>query len=158
MTTEQKAFQDQTNDNHCYGCGKNNEKGLRIKSYWDGEESICAWTPQSHHTAGPPHVVNGGTIATIIDCHGIWTATAAAYKHEGREIGTGDSIWYATGSLHVNFLKPTPMGAEITLRANITEMTDRKTVMSCSLTANGEECANGEILVVRVPAEWQYPQ
>ena len=50
------------------------------------------------------------------------------------------------------------MGAEITLRANITEMTDRKTVMSCSLTANGEECANGEVLVVRVPAEWQNPQ
>lgn len=158
MTTEQKAFQDLANDNNCYGCGKNNEKGLRIKSHWDGDETICTFTPQSHHMAGPTHVVNGGTIATIIDCHGIWTATAAAYKREGRDIGAGEPIWYATGSLHINYLKPTPMGADVMLRANITEMTDRKTVMSCSLTANGVECANGEIIAVRVPSGWQNPQ
>ena len=158
MTTEELAFQDQIQGNHCYGCGRHNDKGLRIKSYWDGDEAVCTWTPESHHMSGPQHVLNGGMIATIIDCHGICMAIAAAYKREGREIGTGEKIWYVTGSLYINYRKPTPIDAVVTLRANIIEMTERKTVVSCSLIANGEECANGEVVTVRVPLEWMEPQ
>ncbi len=32
-----KAIQDQLEHNHCYGCGADNEKGYRIKSYYDSE-------------------------------------------------------------------------------------------------------------------------
>lgn len=49
----QKAFQDYYPDDlsHCYGCGSLNEKGLQIKSFWDGEESVCTYTPE---TTTPP--------------------------------------------------------------------------------------------------------
>ena len=49
----EKAFQDHYADAHsvCYGCGRLNEKGLQIKSYWDGDESVCSFTPRPEHTA-----------------------------------------------------------------------------------------------------------
>ncbi len=49
----EKAFQDQYKDEYsvCYGCGRLNPHGHRIKSYWDGEESVCRFTPQPYHTA-----------------------------------------------------------------------------------------------------------
>jgi len=39
----QEAFQDKWPDevSYCFGCGRNNEKGFQIKSYWDGDEAVC---------------------------------------------------------------------------------------------------------------------
>ena len=70
----QKAFQDYYPDDlsHCYGCGSLNEKGLQIKSFWDGEESVCTYTPRDYHTAIPGFVY-GGLIASLIDCHSTGT-------------------------------------------------------------------------------------
>ena len=158
MGKEQKAFQELIQGNHCWGCGNLNSHGLQIKSYWSGEESVCSWRPQEYHMAGPAHVLNGGIIATLIDCHCICTAIAAAYRAEGREIGTGERIWYATGSLNVSYKRPTPIGEEVTLRAQIKDVIDRKTVLTCSLYAKGEERARGELLAIRVPLEWMEPQ
>ena len=56
-----------------------NEKGLQIKSYWDGDETVCTFTPRSYHTAVPGYVY-GGLIASLIDCHITGTAAAAAYR------------------------------------------------------------------------------
>ena len=89
-------FQDKLYGNNCYGCGAWNEKGLQIKSFWDKEISICIFQPEQHHAAMPIDVMNGGTIATVIDCHGVCSSIADAYKQENREIGEGEKIWYAT--------------------------------------------------------------
>ena len=151
-----RAFQDGIGGNHCWGCGAN-EHGLQIKSYWSGDEAICTWQPQAYHVAGPLHILNGGIIATIIDCHSVCTAIAAAYRAEGREIGTEPSIWYATASLQVTYLCPTPVKEPIVLRARIKEMKERKTTLTCSLFAKGEECARGELVAVRVPPAWREP-
>ena len=151
------AFQDQIPGNYCWGCGSLNERGLQIKSYWSGDESVCTWRPGNQHMAGPQHIVNGGIITSLIDCHCVCTAIAAAYREEGRLIGTEPLIWYATGSIQVTFRKPTPIEELLTLRARITETTERKTILSCSLSAKGEECAIGEVVAVRVPLEWLSP-
>ena len=37
------AFQDQGAVHHCHGCGADNESGLRIKSFWDGDEAVATW-------------------------------------------------------------------------------------------------------------------
>jgi hypothetical protein len=52
----------------CYCCGRNNPYGLQIKTYWNGEERICYFKPKSYHTAFPG-IVNGGLIASLIDCY-----------------------------------------------------------------------------------------
>jgi len=56
-----KAFQDYYSEDlsYCYGCGSLNEKGLQIKSYWDGDESVCIYTPRDYHIAIPGFVTAG---------------------------------------------------------------------------------------------------
>jgi len=80
----EKAFQDYYPDDvsHCFGCGKLNEKGHQIKSYWDGDETVAVFEPEPYHTAIPGYVY-GGLIASLIDCHGTGTAAAAAYREGG---------------------------------------------------------------------------
>lgn len=151
------AFQDEIPQNDCWGCGATNEQGLKIKSHWEGDEAVCTWRPRDWQMAGPRHILNGGIIATLIDCHSICTAVAAAYRAEGRAIPTEPSIWYATASLQVSYLRPTSIAEPVTLRARIKEMKERKTIVSCSLFSSGEECARGEVVAVRVPPSWREP-
>ncbi|GAB4344124.1 MAG: PaaI family thioesterase [Candidatus Abyssubacteria bacterium] len=151
---EQKAFQDlvplDSPRRYCYGCGADNTHGLKIKSYWTGEEGICRWTPKPYHSSGPPDSLNGGIIATLIDCHSCYTAIAAAYKLEGREVGEGEPVDYATAKLTVTYLKKTPVDTELELRSRVVKKGNRSMVVQTILTANGETCAEGEIVAVRV--------
>ena len=67
---DKPAFQDYYPEDLsvCYGCGRLNKHGLKIKSYWDGEESVCRFQPKPYHTAVTGYVY-GGLIASLIDCH-----------------------------------------------------------------------------------------
>ncbi|GIV95407.1 MAG: thioesterase [Herpetosiphonaceae bacterium] len=152
----ERALQDQLGDLWavCFGCGPQNEHGLRIKSYWSGDESVCAWQPADYHAA-TPGILNGGIIASIIDCHCVWTAIAYAYQCEGREVGSEPPILYVTSSLHVDYLKPTPMNGPVTLRARIKEVQGKKTTVTCSLFAGDVETVRGEVVAARVSVEWQ---
>lgn len=151
----QRPIQDQfRKNNYCWGCGRLNNHGLQLKSYWAGDEAVATWQPRSYHAAGPPDVLNGGIIATIIDCHSACTAMAAAYQAEGREIGTEPHIWCATASLQVTYLRPIPVHEPLTLRAHVKEMGKRKITVTCSVSANGRECAQGEVVAVRVTPDW----
>jgi acyl-coenzyme A thioesterase PaaI-like protein len=151
---DNRAFQDLMKGHHCFGCGTLNEKGLRIKSYWSRRESICTWQPASHHMAGPKQVLNGGIIATIIDCHCVCTAIAAAYQTVGREIGSEPSIMYVTGSLNVKYLRPTSIKEDVVLRARVQKMQEKRTTLTCSLYSNQKESVQAEVVAVRVPSTW----
>ncbi len=147
-----KAFQDYYPDDvsHCFGCGKLNEKGHHIKSYWDGDESVAVFTPEPYHTAIPGYVY-GGLIASLIDCHGTGTAAAAGYREEGREMSSEPPLRYVTASLHVDYLRPTPMGVPLELRGTVEEIKGKKVVVSETLSANGKICAKGRVVAVRMP-------
>jgi acyl-coenzyme A thioesterase PaaI-like protein len=137
----------------CWGCGPANHQGLQIRSHWQGEESVCRFTPLPAHAAGPVHVVNGGILATLLDCHSVSTAVAATYRREGREIGSSPRIWCVTGTLAIRYLKPTPIDAPIELRARVEETGRRATTVRCSVISRGVECARGEVIAVQVPFE-----
>jgi acyl-coenzyme A thioesterase PaaI-like protein len=149
---EQKAFQDYYPDelSYCYGCGRLNQHGLQIKSYWDGEESRAVYQPLEHHTAIPGYVY-GGLIASLIDCHSTGTAAAAAYRHEGRGMDTQPPFRFVTASLHVDYLRPTPLGVPLEVRGRVEEIKDRKVVVSSSVIAEGEICAKGKVVAVKMP-------
>jgi acyl-coenzyme A thioesterase PaaI-like protein len=148
----QQAFQDYYPDDysHCYGCGRLNEHGLHIKSYWDGEESVCTFTPRPYHIALPGYVY-GGLIASLIDCHCTGTASAAAYRAAGREMGTEPPLRFVTGSLHVDYVRPTPLGVPLEVRARVKEVKGRKVVMTATLSAQGQVCARGEVIAIQMP-------
>lgn len=133
----------------CYGCGRLNEHGLHVQTYWNGEEGLARFTPKPYHAAFPGFVY-GGLIASLIDCHSMGTAIAATYQMEGRAPGSEPDITYVTGNLNVSYLKPTPINAELVLRARVTEITPKKALVSVSLFANDQECARGEVVAVRV--------
>ncbi len=148
----QKGFQDYYPDDlsHCYGCGRLNEQGHKIKSFWKGEESVAVFTPPPYYTSIPGYVY-GGLIASLIDCHGTGTASAAAYRAEGREMGTEPVLRYVTASLHVSFLRPTPAGMPLEVRGRVKEIKGRKVVVSATLSAGGQVCATGEVVAVQMP-------
>jgi acyl-coenzyme A thioesterase PaaI-like protein len=150
---QEAAFQDQGSVSHCHGCGADNEHGLRIKSCWDGDEAVCTWRAEPHHCGGSKEIVNGGIIATLIDCHSLNLAIAEAYKREGRPIGSESKIHYVTASLAVQYLRPAPIDQPLELRAKIGKVEGRKTWLSCTLSAAGRICATGEVLGVRVERE-----
>jgi len=155
MTPKEKSFQDYYPEHlaHCYGCGRLNEHGHQIKSYWEGEETVCRFTPEPFHIAIPGYVY-GGLIASLIDCHGTGTAAAAAYRAENREMDTDPPRRFLTASLKVDYLKPTPLGVELEIRGQVKEVKGRKVTVTAQLSANGVVCATGEIICVQVPEEW----
>jgi len=147
-----KAFQDYYPDDlsHCYGCGRLNEQGLQIKSYWDGEESICIYTPMPYHTAIPGYVY-GGLIASLINCHSTGTAAAAKYRAQNREMDTQPVLRFATASLRVDYLMPTPLGVPLEVRGRVKFIKGRKVVVESQLIAGGKVCAEGEVVAVQMP-------
>lgn len=149
------AIQDYMADSYCFGCGPGNPNGLQIKSYWDGEKATCTFAPSEHHSAGPPHVLNGGIIATVIDCHAVCTACAHAYHAEGRAPDSDPPIWCVTGSLHVDYLRPTPIEGPVELVAKVIDDDGKKMTVECELRAHGKPCANAKVVAVRVPPEWK---
>jgi acyl-coenzyme A thioesterase PaaI-like protein len=154
---DQPAFQDDLaaiGFEHCWGCGAANPHGLHIKSYWSpdaADEAICVWQPQPYHIAAPG-IVSGGIIATLIDCHSAATACAGAYRAENRRITSEPLLPYLTAALQVSYLRPTPTDGPVNLRARVSQTSGRKTTVTCSLySADGVECARGEVIAVRVP-------
>ncbi len=149
---ETKPIQDYYPDqlSYCYGCGRLNEQGHQIKSYWDGEETIAHFTPKSYHMAIPGYVY-GGLIASLIDCHGTGSAALASYRNDGREPGTEPPFRFVTASLQVDYLAPTPLGPELELRGNIVELKGKKVVTEITLSANGKITARGKVIAVQMP-------
>ena len=153
---EQKAFQDFYPDqlSYCYGCGRLNEHGLQIKSYWEGDETICVFEPKSYHTAIPGYVY-GGLIASLIDCHSTGTAAAAMYRHHRRAMDSEPAMRFLTAALHVDYLRPTPLGTPLEIRSTIKEIKGRKVIVTSTLSAQGEICARGEVIAVQMPNKMQ---
>lgn len=137
---------------HCYGCGRLNASGLHVRSRWEGDETVARLTPRAEHTAIPGFVY-GGLVASLIDCHGTGTAALAAWRASGDE--TGSPPRHVTAALQVDFLRPTPMGIELEARGRIVEVGARKVVVEVTVLANGEACARGRVVAVRMPASMQ---
>ena len=142
---------------HCYGCGQLNPKGYHIQSFWDGDKAVCRFQPESFYTAIPGYVY-GGLIASLIDCHSTGSAAAYAYRDAGREMGSDPPLRFVTGSLHVDYLKPTPLGPELSIEATASEIKERKVTIDSTLFALEQEgpiaCARGKVIAVRMPDSW----
>jgi len=152
VNNEYKPIQDYYPDelSYCYGCGRLNEHGHQLKSFWDGDETIARFTPKPYHIAIPNYVY-GGLIASLIDCHGTGTAALASYRAEEREPDSLPPFRFVTASLQVDFLKPIPLGSELELRGTVLERKGRKVVSEISVSANKVICARGRVVAVQMP-------
>ncbi len=148
------AFQDRYPERyaHCYGCGRLHEQGWQVKSHWLDDEpgvAICHFTPDDKYTGGWPHVMYGGVIASLIDCHSGGTASAA----KAIELGLDDDAEiprFVTASITVDFKAPTPAGAPLTIKARIDSLDGRKAWVDTEVIADGVVTVTGRALMIMV--------
>jgi acyl-CoA thioesterase FadM len=67
---------------------------------------------------------------------------------------TEPPLRFLTASLHVDYIKPTPIDQPLELRARVKEIKGRKATISVELFGHGEVCARGEVVTVQVPDEF----
>jgi acyl-coenzyme A thioesterase PaaI-like protein len=146
------AFQDHYPESvsHCFGCGRLNGHGHQIKTHWEGDESVTHFTPEPFHTAVPGFAY-GGLIASLIDCHSTGTAAAAMYRAEGRDMDSLPAFRFVTGSLHVDYLKPTPIEGPLEIRGRVKEIKGRKVIVESTVSAAGVTTARGEVVAIQMP-------
>jgi acyl-coenzyme A thioesterase PaaI-like protein len=132
-----QALQDRYGPNTtCFGCGPKNEKGLRIKSFVQGDEVVATWTPQEHHQAYPG-MLNGGICGALLDCHSNWTAA----WHLMNKRGESSPPCTVTADFHVKLKRPTPVDGPLTLKARVVESTDDRAVVEAELWGGGKVTA-----------------
>lgn len=149
MSGSETAIQDRW-PGHCFGCGRDNKHGLQIKSFVRGDRVVCDWTPQPYHCAGET-ILYGGIIASLIDCHSASAALCAGLREQGHELNGEPPFFYLTKNLNVTYLKPTPLPAPVHLEAWVEKLQGRGAQVICELSCEGEVCARGDSLFVRVP-------
>jgi acyl-coenzyme A thioesterase PaaI-like protein len=120
-------------NNICFGCGAANDKGLRIKSYVDGDELVATFHPEPHHQAFEG-VLNGGIIGALLDCHSNWTAAYHLMKARGED----KPPCTVTADFHVKLKRPTPALGPVHLRAKLVELEGDRAIVEAELSAGGK--------------------
>jgi uncharacterized protein (TIGR00369 family) len=88
--------------NYCFGCGKDNPEGMRLKFVYDEEgKRFVAGFRLDRRFTGPPRHAHGGIIAAILD-----EAMSKASRLRG--------VIAPTRELKVEYLKPVPLGEKLT--------------------------------------------
>ncbi|AEN90577.1 MULTISPECIES: PaaI family thioesterase [Priestia] len=152
-----KAIQDEYPDDFawCYGCGRLNQDGYHFRTGWLGEKTITLYTPKAEHTAIPGFVY-GGLLASLIDCHGTGSASLALYRKNGHEIGdSAEPPRFVTGSLHVDFKKPTPQGEVLKAIGTVEEIHPKKWRVKTEVYASDIIVATGEVVAVVMPSTFK---
>jgi acyl-coenzyme A thioesterase PaaI-like protein len=128
---------------HCFGCGSRNFAGHRLKSFVEAETVVAHFTPAPHHMSVPGFVY-GGLLASLVDCHAMATAASA-------EISGNVAPRFVTAMLHVEYLKPTPLGPELEIRGHVTERGSRKAIVDLTVSAGGIITVRANVVAVRIP-------
>ena len=145
MPSTNSAIQDLYPDDfaHCFGCGNKNHSGHQLKSYVEGESVVAHFTPSPHHMSVPGFVY-GGLLASLVDCHAMATAASS-------EIVDNLAPRFVTAVLHVEYLKPTPLGTRLEIRGHVTERGARKAIIELTVKAGEVVTVRANAVAVRIP-------
>lgn len=100
----------------CFGCGPKNALGLRLRSFAADDGSVRAsFRPWPEHDNGLGYL-NGGIIATVLDCH---SAAAVVLGAERSGIVPDGTLQFVTAGLDVRYLRPAPLHDPVELIARL---------------------------------------
>lgn len=120
----------------CFGCGHSNPKGLRLRSYPDGDTVVATFRPWPEHDNGLGYL-NGGIISTVLDCH-----SAAAVLLEADRRGwrphPGPLLPFVTAGLEVRYLRPSPLHEPVQLRAQVRRVDPAEMEVAVELLWDGK--------------------
>lgn len=146
------AVQDRLHhENPCFGCGPKNPKGLRLKSYprEDGDGLVADYRGREH-LAGSAGVLGGGPQATLVDCHGIWTATWWAVEN-----GEDPVPHYVTAGMEIAYKRPTPLTDPIRLVSSVREVDGRRAYVDVEIhDEEGNVCTQAQVVCHRLDGDW----
>lgn len=92
-------------DSTCFGCGPENDLGLKLKVHRTGANTVESEYVVPEHLCGAPTVVHGGIQATILD------EVMGKAVHLAFDDGKARRI--VTAEMSVRFRKPAPIGVPI---------------------------------------------
>jgi acyl-coenzyme A thioesterase PaaI-like protein len=104
----------------CFGCGPANARGLQLRSFEAGDEAgaetvRAEFRPWAEHDNGLGYL-NGGIIATVLDCH----SAAAMVVHADRlGLATTGALPYVTAGLDLRYRRPAPLREPLELLARV---------------------------------------
>jgi acyl-coenzyme A thioesterase PaaI-like protein len=116
----------------CFGCGPANARGLRIRSFPEGDGLVAVWTAEAHHQAFDG-TINGGIIGALFDCHCNWTAA----HHLMHAAGAAAPPATVTAEYAVRFRRPTPSGRPLTLRSHVVGAEGDRATIEATVEADG---------------------
>ena len=124
----------------CFGCGPGQPDGVHLQLAGRGDHALARVTLDAH-LSGAPGPAHGGIPALILD----------------EVLGTTVNILHqrpsVTGTLTVEYLAPTPIGAPVEAEAWLRETEGRKAFVEGVVRHDGEVTARGEAVFIQVPIE-----
>lgn len=139
------AFDDQHN---CFGCGAQNRIGLRLHFFVDEAGAVLATLRMPKRFQGPHGFAHGGVIAAILDEAMSKAIHASAH---------GAKIMALTRRMETEYLRPTPLGAVLTLRGVQDRVDGRKHFCSGTLQdADGHALAKGTALFIAIERQAEH--
>jgi len=125
--------------NHCFGCGRDNPEGMRLKFFIDegAQRTICKFKLARRYQ-GPPGHAHGGIIATILD-----EAMGKVNKFR--------NVLALTKQMDVEYRKPVPLGKPLTVIGYESHVRGRRHVNLAEITNEaGEVLARSKGLFIAV--------
>ena len=120
----------------CFGCGHANPDGFHLRSYREGDLTVAEFTPLPEHDNGFGFL-NGGIIATVLDCHGAAVVMWEAAERDWHA-APGAPVPFITAGFEVRFLRPTPLGPVVQLIASPVALNEDEIVVEASLEHDGK--------------------
>lgn len=124
----------------CFGCGPAQPDGVHLQLASRGDHAL-ARVVLDEHLSGPPGAAHGGIPALILD---EVLGTTVNLLHQRPSV---------TGTLTVDYLAPTPIGAPVDAEAWLRETDGRKAFVEGVVRHEGEVTARGEAVFIQVPIE-----
>ncbi len=130
--------------NTCFGCGAENELGLRMKFRELEPGLVESRYAVPDHFRGPDGVIHGGIQATLLD-EILGMAVSSALGNTGADV--------VTASFALRYKRPAPTLAEVVLRAQYERADGRSHFVTGELRdADGNVCTTAEARWVHVSA------
>ena len=119
----------------CFGCGKNNECGLKLEISYSGKEAKTRKTFEKKFQ-GWNGIVHGGIITAAID-------EVMAYA-----VGSATGKTGVTAELTIRFKKPVKIGEEYEISAEVVEFNRRKATVKGFIKRDDTVYAEGKGIYV----------
>ncbi|HEU5336279.1 MAG TPA: PaaI family thioesterase [Terriglobales bacterium] len=117
--------------NYCFGCGKNNPEGMRLRfSYDEDRKRFISRFRLGRRYTGPPGHAHGGVIATILD------------EAMGK-VNKLHNVVALTSEITVQYLKPVPLNKSLRVEARGVSVRGRRHINAAEiLNERGEVLAS----------------